>query len=252
MSAVILTYHAVEAGPEPLCIEPALFREHAAAIAASGAECLTVHELGEALRLGKLPERAVAITFDDGCESVVTNAAPLLAEHGLRATVFCVAGYLGRTNDWPGQRASAHRLRLASGDALAELARAGHEIGSHGYEHAALNGVSKPLAAREIESSKEALETTVGRKITSFAWPYGATPSDEVALLVASAYQAACSTILARVDDDSQVLALPRIDAHYLRRPGLLRRVLEGSLDSYLGLRALGARIRRAMWKDYE
>jgi peptidoglycan/xylan/chitin deacetylase (PgdA/CDA1 family) len=251
MSAVILTYHAVEAGPEPLCIEPALFREHAAAIAASGAECLTVHELGEALGLGKLPDRAVAITFDDGCESVVTNGAPLLAEHGLRATVFCVAGYLGRANDWPGQRASAKRLRLASGDALAELAGAGYEIGSHGYEHAALNSVSEHLAAREIAGSKEALEAIVGTEVTSFAWPYGARPSDQVARLVESAYQAACSTNLARVDDDSQVLALPRIDAHYLRRTSLLRRVLEGSLDSYLGLRALGARIRRKVWKDY-
>jgi peptidoglycan/xylan/chitin deacetylase (PgdA/CDA1 family) len=252
MTAVILTYHAVEAGPEPLCVEPALFREHVAAIAASGGECLTVRELGEAVRLGRLPERAVAITFDDGCESVVTNAAPLLAEYGLRATVFCVAAYLGRTNDWPGQRASAHRLRLASGDALAELARAGHEIGSHGYEHAALTGVSKPLATRELEGSKKALERTAGTGVTSFAWPYGATPSEEVARILASTYGAACSTRLARVDAHSEVLALPRIDAHYLRRPGLLRRVLEGSLDSYLGLRALGARIRRAMWKDYE
>jgi peptidoglycan/xylan/chitin deacetylase (PgdA/CDA1 family) len=252
MTAVILTYHAVEAGPEPLCIEPALFREHAATIAASGAECLTVHELGEALRLGRLPERAVAITFDDGCASVVENAVPVLADHGLRATVFCVAGYLGRTNDWPGQRASAHRLRLASGDALAELAKGGHEIGSHGYEHTALSGVSTSLARREIEGSREALETTAGTEVTSFAWPYGATPSEEVARLLASTYEAACSMSLTRVDPDSEVLALPRIDAHYLRRAGLLRRVLEGSLDSYLGLRALGARIRRAMWKDHE
>ena len=53
-------------------------------IADSGATCLTVRELGMALRDGALPERAVAITFDDSCESVVTNAAPVLAGHGLQ------------------------------------------------------------------------------------------------------------------------------------------------------------------------
>ena len=85
LTAVILTYHAIEDGPRPLCIEPALFGEHAAVIADSGAKTLTVLELGMALRDGALPERAVAITFDDGCESVVTNAAPLLAERGLQS-----------------------------------------------------------------------------------------------------------------------------------------------------------------------
>ena len=39
---LIVTYHAVERGPEPLCIDPAAFAEHAAVIAESGAETLTV------------------------------------------------------------------------------------------------------------------------------------------------------------------------------------------------------------------
>ncbi len=58
MSAVLLMYHAIERGPKPLCIQPELFRYHAAAIAASGATALTVSELGAALRARSLPERA--------------------------------------------------------------------------------------------------------------------------------------------------------------------------------------------------
>src|SRR5262249_23321631 len=97
---LVLTYHAVEEGTAPLCISPRLFAEHAAVIAAAGVPVLTVSELASALSAGELPPRAVAITFDDGCASVAEHAAPALAEHGLRATVFCVAGHLGGTNEW--------------------------------------------------------------------------------------------------------------------------------------------------------
>ncbi len=140
VTAVILTYHAIEDGPRPLCIEPALFGEHAAAIAASGATCLTVRELGMALRDGALPERAVAITFDDGCESVVTNAAPVLAEHGLRATVFC-GGRPSRRHERlarPARIGASAPARVAD-SSWRSWPRQGFEIGSHGYAHAPLN-----------------------------------------------------------------------------------------------------------------
>jgi peptidoglycan/xylan/chitin deacetylase (PgdA/CDA1 family) len=250
MTAVILMYHAIEAGPKPLCIEPALFREHAAAISASGATCLTVRELGAALRAGELPRRAVAITFDDGCESVATNAAPVLAEHGLHATVFCVAGLLGQTNAWPRENPGRHPFRLATAAQLTRLAGEGFEIGSHGYTHVALTGIAGADVTREIEESKSTLETAVGVDVSSFAWPYGSTPSAEAVERIALTYDVACCTRIARVTPESDPLSLPRVDVHYLRRPGALRRVLEGSLDAYIGLRAFGARLRRVAWKD--
>ena len=248
MTVVALMYHAIEPGPRPLCIEPELFRSHAAAIAASGASALSVSELGTALRAKQLPERGVVVTFDDGCQSVVENAVPVLADHGLKATIFCVAGHLGGTNDW---RASAEepRLRLASAADLARVAEKDFEIGSHGYTHAALSGADG--VTREVEDSKAVLEAAVGRPVTSFAWPYGARPSDDAARRIAATYDAACSTQIARVSAGADVYALPRIDAHYLRRTDWLRRVLDGSLDSYLGLRSLGARVRRLVWKDH-
>ena len=88
--------------------------------------------------------------------------------------------------------------------------------------------------------------------MTSFAWPYGAEPEPEAARLIRAGYLAACTTSLARVGQDSDVLALPRVDAYYLRRPELLRRVLEGARDEYLRLRAIAARTRRLFRKDYE
>ena len=97
--ALVLTYHAVERGPAPLCVDPDLFVEHLDCILESGARALTVRELAEALREGALDRPSVAITFDDGFASVVESAGPLIAERGLPATVFCVAGHLGGTSD---------------------------------------------------------------------------------------------------------------------------------------------------------
>lgn len=57
----------------------------------------TVEELAERIRRGGVPRRALALTFDDGYRDMLTHAAPVLARHGLPATVFLATGYIGTT-----------------------------------------------------------------------------------------------------------------------------------------------------------
>jgi len=249
--ALILTYHAVEPGPPPLCVDPALFRAHVDSLVDSGAHTLTVSELAAALARDEIPERAVAITFDDGCASVARFAGPLLAERGLRATVFCVAGHLGGVTDWPTQPASVPVFKLATAAELEELASAGIEIGSHGVEHYPLAFASEQRAREELLESKRALEQAVRVPVRSFAYPYGAPPSRAARALLPEAYSAACGVRLGVLRANCDVFALPRVDAHYLRRPELLRRAVGGGLRPYLRARGLGARARRLVKSDY-
>lgn len=249
--ALVLTYHAVERGPAPLCVDTDLFREHLDVIAAADVQPMTVLELATALGEGGLDEPAVTITFDDGFASVAENAAPLLAERGLPATVFCVAGHLGGTSGWRTARAGGFRGRLATAAQLAELTAAGVEIGSHGMEHDPLVTTAEPNLRREIVDSQAVLEQAVGTPVRSFAYPYGARPSPPAQRLVAQTYAAACTTELGAVGSPVNVLALPRVDVHYLRSPELLERALAGSLDLYLRARRIGARARRLLRKDY-
>jgi peptidoglycan/xylan/chitin deacetylase (PgdA/CDA1 family) len=239
--ALLLTYHAVESGPPPLCLEPELFERHLDVIVESGATVLTVGALAAAIRSRQLPELAVAITFDDGYASV----AGTLAERGLVATVFCVAGRLGGWSDWPSRPASAPRLRLADAAQLGELAAAGWEVGSHGLEHDVLQDGS------ELAESRLLIQDAVGVPVRSFAFPYGVVPAGATPELMRAGYDAACTTRLALTDADSDPFALPRVDAHYLRRPALLRAALAGRLELYLRARAGGARLRRLARKDY-
>jgi peptidoglycan/xylan/chitin deacetylase (PgdA/CDA1 family) len=248
VTVVVLTYHAVEDGPAPLCIEPERFRAQVDCLLEVGAETLTISQLAACLRDGTLPARAVAITFDDGCASVARTAAPLLAERGLTATVFCVAGHLGGRNDWPTQPGGMPLLPLAGAGELVELHRAGVEIGAHGLEHAPLDAADATTAERELRDGRAILEEIVGSPVRSLAYPYGAAPGPAAASLVSELYDAACTTRPAHVRAATHPLALPRVDVHYLRRPAVFRRVVSGGLESYLRARGAVTAWRRRGW----
>ena len=79
---------------------------------------------------------------------------------------------------------------------------------------------------------------------------YGAAPSDTAGGLVRRTYAGACTAENRAVDWSADRFALPRVDAHYLHRPGLLRRALEGG-DLYLRLRRIGGRARRRVRPDF-
>jgi peptidoglycan/xylan/chitin deacetylase (PgdA/CDA1 family) len=139
--------------------------------------------------------------------------------------------------------------QLADADALRALVRDGHEIGSHGWSHAPLDGDAD--IERELVGSREALGALTSADVRTFAYPYGARPSIAARVAAARTYELAFGTTTGRLAPSSDRAFLPRVDAHYVRDPRLLRRVLSGSWDAYLGFRRLGSRTRRAVRRDY-
>jgi peptidoglycan/xylan/chitin deacetylase (PgdA/CDA1 family) len=92
----ILTYHRVNDEQDPFfsAVPTRVFQAQMAWVSRT-CRVLTVEALVERLRRGDLPRRAVAITFDDGYRDTLTHAAPILARHGLPATVFLATGFIG-------------------------------------------------------------------------------------------------------------------------------------------------------------
>ena len=135
----------------------------------------------------------------------------------------------------------------------------GVEIGSHGMTHAPLVTGAAADLRREIVDSRAALETMLETRVESFAYPYGATPSASARRLVEQTYTAACTTraaVVGRTVDPHAVdlYALPRIDAHYARRPRMLRAFLAARSGTTCPLvasaQARDARSGTTSWSD--
>jgi peptidoglycan/xylan/chitin deacetylase (PgdA/CDA1 family) len=102
----------------------------------------------------------VGITFDDGSETDLISAAPLLHRAGFSATFYIIVGWLGR----PGYLSSAQ---------LRELADAGFEIGCHSMNHRYLTTLSDSELNVEIKEAKVRLEQILGIQVDHFSCPGG-------------------------------------------------------------------------------
>jgi len=95
-------YHQVaEAVQDPwgLVVTPEHFAEHLQ-ILRRDANPIGLPALVQAHQEGNIPDHAVAITFDDGYSDNFSNAAPLLEQYEVPATIFITTGYTGKNREF--------------------------------------------------------------------------------------------------------------------------------------------------------
>jgi peptidoglycan/xylan/chitin deacetylase (PgdA/CDA1 family) len=114
-------------------------------------------------------QREILLTFDDGCRTFFTQVLPLLEEWEFKATVFLVAGYLGKTSSWDVMSSCIHLTKAE----IMEISDLGHEIGSHGLTHADFTYLKRADLWSELIDSKKILEDSIGKKVTALSFPYG-------------------------------------------------------------------------------
>jgi peptidoglycan/xylan/chitin deacetylase (PgdA/CDA1 family) len=119
------------------------------------------------------------LTFDDGGRSALEVVAPVLAEHGLRGEFFIATARLGT----PG---------FLDRRGVAELATAGHVIGSHSHTHPeAMPALSEQQILAEWQTSIAVLEEATGRPVEHASVPNGFTDG----AVVAAAQEAGIRTL---------------------------------------------------------
>jgi len=121
----ILIYHRVRPAPDPVfptAVDAAAF-DWQMGLLKEHFNVLPLREAAAALRRGRLPARAAAITFDDGYADNAEVALPILRRHGLPATFFVASGFLDGGRMWndtvvelvrrhPGERLDLSRFGL--------------------------------------------------------------------------------------------------------------------------------------------
>lgn len=164
-SIVFLMYHELEVPGRRICqSEPGYsryvlgetqFRSQIEYLRENEWQGLSV---SQALKFSTGP--AVAITFDDGCETDLLIASPLLREAGFDATFFITSGRLGT----PG---------YLSANQLIELHGLGFEIGSHSKTHAYLTDLEDAGLRQEMCESRTQIEQIIGHNVEHFSCPGG-------------------------------------------------------------------------------
>lgn len=101
-SALVLLYHRVadlQSDPQLLSVTPKHFAEHLEVLG-SKAQPLALEKLANTFIEGRIPNRGVVVTFDDGYSDNLRFAKPILEYYDMPATVFISAGEIGSKREF--------------------------------------------------------------------------------------------------------------------------------------------------------
>ncbi|HQU37419.1 MAG TPA: polysaccharide deacetylase family protein, partial [Anaerolineales bacterium] len=143
-----------------------------------GYRTISVEQLTQAINLGaQLPSRPILLTFDDGSETVYTEALPIMQKYRFTGTAYIVHNFIGSG-------------LFMDRDQIRELYDAGWEIGSHSLSHHDVT--TRPGSQEEeIVKSRQRLASYLEVPINSFAYPFGAYDSDSLHFVKLAGYSAA-------------------------------------------------------------
>jgi peptidoglycan/xylan/chitin deacetylase (PgdA/CDA1 family) len=144
-----------------LTVSPKNFEEQVKYLADNHFTFLFARDVERAEREGTpLPERAVAITLDDGYKDNFDEAFPILRKYGAKATIFLVTNTIntGGHLNWDNVQ-------------IMQRERVGY--GSHTVHHYELTSLTVPEMDYELRQSKKDIEGHLFERITAVAYPSG-------------------------------------------------------------------------------
>ena len=196
----VLAYHDIveKKGADPFEVTANDFARHMQYLKDEGYTPMSL-SLIDRVRAGEalLPAKPVLLTFDDGLQSFVTNAWPVLRQHGFPSVLSIVTAwvdgravpeaYRGRLLDWGALRTLAdsplveivshsddlhHGIRSnpQGNEAPASVTRA-YDAQSGRYE---TEEAFRARISADLSRSRSRMVTMLGKAPMAVAWPYGA------------------------------------------------------------------------------
>ena len=182
-----------------LTVAPRDFEQQVKYLVEHGFTFLRTRDIEAALRAhAPLPEKAVALTMDDGYKDNFEQAFPILRRYGVPATIFLVTN----TVNTPGH---------LSWDEVHAMQRVQMGYGSHTVHHYDLTDLPPAQLDFELRESKRVLETRLAEPITGLAYPSGQYNPLVAARTEAAGYRAGWKKGGGPVQPGQNLFLLPRV-----------------------------------------
>lgn len=200
-SIPVLMYHSImyEKGNE-LRVPKEKFYEQMKYLKENGYTTLSLNELYDFLINNKpVPEKSIAITFDDGYVDNYTNAYPVLKEFGFKATIFVITCTVDKDSSY-----------LTSSQ-LKELESNGIQIEGHTVNHDELSKLPYDKQLKTLKDSKKFIDDLLGKEVKYTAYPFGKYNGETIKAAKEAGYTMAFTTIGGWADKSDGIMTLNRV-----------------------------------------
>lgn len=159
----ILMYHSIsDNDPNNTLLVPInQFEEQVKWLREEGFTPMLLDDVVQAFNTGKVPERPVAITFDDGYADNYTEAYRILKEYNMKATFFIITNYID-ADGW-----------YMNSNMLKEMSNNGMGIENHTSIHIEFTNISREDKALIIKDGMNELKEMVGVESNFVCYPVG-------------------------------------------------------------------------------
>ena len=246
---VLMYHHFVDEATADTCVTPETFSKQLTALKNAGFSTVTLDQMMNYVTWGiPLPEKPVLITMDDGYVSNISDAAPILEELDMCATVFVIGIYEGKEiNSRTGNKLYPERLSYEEASPWVEkgvLDLQCHSFDMHQLERDGFSGRNGMLKLQnedtdtyraalqdDIHQFRQRRNGRVSTPLTALAYPYGYYTQELDSVLqkegidITFTIEAKCSKL--RVWDSSSLRMLGRYNVTDYWNPDDLVALLE-------------------------
>lgn len=218
----VLMYHGIadDPGDDMWTVSTAEFRSQMESLRDGGFTSILPRDIARARRgLYLFPRKPVVITFDDGFQSNMTLAEPILLDTGMKAICYLIIGHIA---DTPETRTTYRGYPNLVWTEVREMMKHGaFSFGIHSISHTS----NSKRQAREVHPARHVFHQKTGAKTTSYCYPYGLDADPIYTQVTAKRYTTAlvCKNTLFTYTRDADLFRIPRISIHGGRHRFMVR-----------------------------
>jgi endo-1,4-beta-xylanase len=178
----VLMFHKISDQEQPARenVQPAHFDALMKMLSDSGYTTVTATKVAELIQNSQVPEKTVALTFDDGWVSVL-KGAEILNKYQMSGTFYIIGGAFGDS-----QYLSREQVRRLSQNPR-------FQIGAHSMSHfmkweKEQDKIPEVILISEMLETKRVLDEIVVGNVTTLSWPFGFTTEVAVRAMISAGF----------------------------------------------------------------